>query len=366
MNDSIQHDSIPSSATLDDGSLSAQHQRLLEQQAVPLDETAALLKRCIAAVSALSRLEVHSLRSELSGELALAGRNLDVAGALLLDGMSVEVERVLTEDSARQAARVQHVLQARAITITQVASAGVDRALLDKLAEHSLGAVNPLRSRPVSTRERQRMPVGQRLVNDEATIGAGLDQWTRFIERGAGDAEALLLVGASHHRWMQLRPYSRINVSIGLTLTEALLHAEELVRTGTLPLAWRFARFDDEYNARLSDDETTWLAWWIDSISITANQWLEILLSWERVLEFVRAHAVFSESGLGTDAARVLCRPGFAVSDVMQAGGGSRTKTQRVIDGLLAAGELKECGGGRPRRFSHTQVLRLLMSISSC
>ena len=363
---SARHDSIPSLAALDDGAVSARHQRLLEQQAAPLDETPVLLKHCIAAVSALARLEVHCLRSELSSELALAGRNLDVAGALLLDGMPVEVERVLSEDSVRQTSRVKHVQHARAIAVAQVASAGVDRALLDRLAERSFGAANPLRSRAVGARERQRMPARQRLVNDEATIGAGLEEWTRFVERGAGDAEALLLVGASHRRWMQLRPYSRINLSLGLALTEALLHAEELVHTGTLPLAWRFARFDNEYNAMLGEDESAWLAWWVDSVGITAYQWLEILLAWERVLESLREQPAFSRSGLGTDAATVLCRPGFAVSDVMQAGGGSRAKAQRVIDDLLAAGELRECGGGRTRRFSHTQVLRLLMSISSC
>lgn len=345
--------------------LPAAYQRLLEQQSVQVVETSTLLKSCVTAASALARLDAHASRSEIGHDLAVAGRVLDVAGALMLDGYSVDVESMLTGEPGRQAPRVQQALAARAIAAEQVMDNGMDRALLDILASRCLGDANTVRARAIGSRERRRMAEGQRLVNDAEALEAGLDAWIGFVERGAGDVEPLLLIAASYRRWLQLRPYNKANVSLGHLLTDALVQAEGVIGEGAPPIAWRFARFDDEHGtALIADDEQSWLAWWLTSMTVAASQWQEVLFAWERELHSLQRSSMFADTGLAPVGARTLCRPGLSVADLITETGCSRVKAQRAIDAALAEGVLRECNGGRSRRYAHIQVLRILVSPS--
>jgi len=152
-------------------------ERLVEQMSAPINESVLVLKRTVAASVALARLDKAVQLSTVGQQFASVLLKLDVAGGLLLDGQSVDIESLLLAQVAR--------------------------------------GRNAIRSRALSGKARQGIAPEQRLVNDAQCLEEGLRAWLHFIDRGAGDAESVLMSGSACRRWMQLRPYSRANTCIG-------------------------------------------------------------------------------------------------------------------------------------------------------
>ncbi len=339
------------------------HQRLLDALSSPVTETVAVLKPCVSAAEAMARLGAAVHRSPLQVELMQAGQRLDVAASLLLDGDTVDIERALSEDAGQSNKALSRGLGAREFAVQAVAQHRVEPTVLQTLADRITGRDNPVRSRQLGDRERRGLADGQRFVNSTEALGQGLEYWSRFVETG-GDAHHLLLVGQAHRCWMSLRPYSRNNVSIGLAMTDALLRAECAPDACVPPLAWRFARLEADYRQALVKEESAWLIWWLGAVRSMAEHWLTTLEAWEGELDSVVECQTRAGTGASAQAARVMCRPGFSLAELIELPGVSRARAQQYIDAQLETGAFTISDHGKTKRFSHPRVLRLLASPS--
>lgn len=331
------------------------HQRVLDQMSQPVPETTTLLKSCVGASVALAQVNATVARSVIGASYASMSRSLDVAGALLLDGEPLDAEMVFLEDTSRRSANFRHALDARSGVVDGLQDATIDAAWLRRCADQVLGRQNTVRGRALGLRERRQLAERQRLVNDAGALTQGLEAWARFVERDAGDAENLLFVGAALRRWLLLRPFVKMNASIGFALVDALMQAESAQARVTLALAWRCARYDNVFRVSVADDESTWLAWWLGAVRSTSEEALAHIVEWEREFARLQQSPLLRDLGCEGSSLVALCSPSFSMKELARCLQVDQRTARSIIDALLGADILIDLGvvrsgrSGQPR-----------------
>lgn len=341
-------------------------ERLVEQMSAPINESVLVLKRTVAASVALARLDKAVQLSTVGQQFASVLLKLDVAGGLLLDGQSVDIESLLLAQVARQPTHVRRAMAQRTSAIALLAQMGIDQAFMTRVANAYTAASategvrgrNAIRSRALSGKARQGIAPEQRLVNDAQCLEDGLRAWLHFIDRGAGDAESVLMSGSACRRWMQLRPYSRANTCIGMSVMDALSRVEGVSKNVTLPLAWHFASHGEGYrHALASIDESHWHLWWLASVTAVAEACLKLLQGWEAELNRLRGDPTVD--ALGPDALAVLIQPAFDGTDLVRAARVSRKRIKLFIDARVETNDLLAVASGRSGRYANARLWRL-------
>lgn len=329
-------------------------------------ETVASLKLVVPAVRAIARYETALAMSPVRAGFGRALELVDASGAMQLDGHPVDVMAELIATERGRALSLARHLEARRQVRRELLAGEPDVAMVLRLASIETGAEMGFRTREVGAHDRDSLAAGQRLPRGADRLGAALADWLRFVTRGSGDMEPLLMIGIAHRRWLAFRPFTRANIALAQSLTALLLEAEAVMgEHGVLPLARRFSERTGRYRDALqagATDEDRWLAFWLESVRASAADAREKLRHFEahHANACARLSSVLGRE-LDETGRALVAAPVLRAVDLQRVTGLSRGTVARALDELVRAGHVRDLSGARERRCADDVLLRLLV-----
>lgn len=336
-------------------------------------ETRTILKKCIAARSALAELKQ-------AGELIPDQSVLINTIPLLEAQSSSEIENIVTTNDE---------LFRYAQSPGSATDAATKEALRYRTALHR--GFTTIRQRPLTTntavevcrtiRNVQldiRQTAGTALTNPvtgaviytppegESRIRDLLGNWERFIHKQT-DVDPLVRMAVMHYQFEAIHPFSDGNGRTGRVLNLLYLIEQELLDIPVLYLSQHIIRHKGDYYRLLLDVTKKeawepWIVFMLEAVNDTA-QWTRSRIQLIRRLmqhtsEFIQKKqpGIYSAELVGIIFTQPYCR----IANLVEAGIAKRQTASNYLKQLCEIGVLEEVKAGREKLFVHPKFIQVL------
>jgi Fic family protein len=195
--------------------------------------------------------------------------------------------------------------------------------------------------------------------------------WEAFLHDGS-DIDPLVRMAIAHYQFEAIHPFPDGNGRTGRILNILVLVQEKLLDLPVLYLS-RYIndRRSDYYRFLLGvtveQDWNAWVLFMLDAVEVTAQWTREKILAVRSLMEQTVRHVreaapkTYRRELVETIFKKPYCR----IGDLVEAGVGNRTTASKYLKDLVAVGVLEEKKSGRDRIYLHVRFFDLLMNDSN-
>ncbi len=334
-------------------------------------ETREVLKRCIAARSALAELKQAAGLIPNQGVLIRALPVLEAKSSSEIENIVTTTDRLFkhqgsdepADPATKEALRYSHALLEGFGSLEQY-------PLTTRTAEHICSRIKGIemhvRKVPGTALAREGGGIVYTPPEGESRLRDLLANWERFLH-GTDDIDPLVKMAVAHYQFEAIHPFTDGNGRTGRVLNSLFLIHQGLLQLPILYLSRYIIHHRSDYYRLLLEVTANeawepWILYLITGVEETANWTRHKIEAIRNLIDHTTTYVRDREPGIYSHELITLVfeLPYCRIQNVIDAGIAKRQTASRYLTTLAQLGVLEEQTVGREKLFLHPKYLRLV------